>query len=587
MKRLPSIRIGSFDTGPFDVDLGLLAESNMLIQANSGGGKSWALRRIAEQVFGKVPVIIIDPEGEFSTLRQKFDFVLVGKEGDTPADIRSAPLLAHKLLELGASAVCDLFELVPAQRRTWTAAFIQALVDAPKRLWRDVVVIVDEAHDFAPEKGHGDSVASDALVALASKGRKRGFLTIAATQRLGKLLKDFAAELKNVLIGQTWIDIDRDRARESLGIAKSEKIDFNKRIRNIEPGKFYALGRAFVKEPTIITVGDIITEHPTRGQRQSAPPPPTAKIKHLLPQLADLPQEAEKKIKTEAELRAEVAKLQRELAGAEAQQQAVIRRMVSEANGVLQLQKAVKKRVEVHVIPPGIQAAAKNAIIALDHSRHAAKALTEASDALATGINSAAKAITHIVNFKGPPIVWPVPQKLIPQPQKRAPLFPVKSQRSTNISADNNVMPAAARRLLAAALSRPNCTRSQLARLAGVKRTTSTFRNNFSWLNARGYIIASGDDVQPTDTGRAALPSANVPQSPGDLREMWRRKFSSAARRMFDAFFEQGPLSRDELALAANINRDTSTFRNNFSMLHAAGVLHRDGNSFDLAEELR
>ena len=88
----------------FDADLDVILRSNLLVQANSGGGKSWLLRRLIEQSFGKVPQIIIDPEGEFSTLRERFDLILVGKDGDTPADVRSASLLAHRLLVIPATA---------------------------------------------------------------------------------------------------------------------------------------------------------------------------------------------------------------------------------------------------------------------------------------------------------------------------------------------------------------------------------------------------------------------------------------------------------------------------------------------------
>src|SRR5947209_2102103 len=100
MKRT-TVNIG----GHVELDVAILLKTRLLIQANSGGGKSWLIRRLAEQLFGVAPVIIIDPEGEFSTLREKFGFVLVGKGGETPADPRSAKLVAHKLLELQASAV--------------------------------------------------------------------------------------------------------------------------------------------------------------------------------------------------------------------------------------------------------------------------------------------------------------------------------------------------------------------------------------------------------------------------------------------------------------------------------------------------
>ncbi len=42
-----------------------LIESRMLIQANSGGGKSWAIRRLLEQTYGDVQQILIDVDGEF------------------------------------------------------------------------------------------------------------------------------------------------------------------------------------------------------------------------------------------------------------------------------------------------------------------------------------------------------------------------------------------------------------------------------------------------------------------------------------------------------------------------------------------
>lgn len=314
----------------FPIDLDVVLRSNLLLQANSGGGKSWALRRMLEQSFKQVQQIIIDPEGEFSTLRSKYDFVLVAKGGDTPVAVSSAPLLARRLLELGASAVVDLFEISKMDRPVWVAAFVEALVDAPKNLWHDLLVYVDEAHELAPEPGHGVRESAGevrsrrALIDLASKGRKRGFGVVAATQRLGKLSKDFAAELKNVLVGQTFIDIDRERAAACLGISKAGKNAFFQHARNMAPGTFFALGRALSLESTFIKVGNVITEHPEAGRRQSAAPPPTRKILHLLPQLADLPKEAEEEGKTVDELRAKVRELTTKLATAKGDTDALL-----------------------------------------------------------------------------------------------------------------------------------------------------------------------------------------------------------------------------------------------------------------------
>src|SRR3982074_607486 len=108
---MSKIVIGHSDGHNLGFDLDILLTTRALIQANSGGGKSYLLRRLCEQLFGKVQVIVIDPEGEFATLREKSGYVLVGKGGDTPADVRSADLLARRLLELNASAVCDIYDM--------------------------------------------------------------------------------------------------------------------------------------------------------------------------------------------------------------------------------------------------------------------------------------------------------------------------------------------------------------------------------------------------------------------------------------------------------------------------------------------
>jgi hypothetical protein len=317
------INIGTSGKGKIAwLDVDLLLRTRMLIQANSGKGKSWLLRRMAEQLFGKVQVIIIDPEGEFATLREKYAYVLVGKGGETAAHPRIAALTAQRLLELHASAVCDIYELKPPDRHGYVKAFLDALIDAPKKLWHPVVIILDEAHVYCPEKGAGESEASDAVISMATRGRKRGFCLVPATQRLGKLRKDVAAELLNVAIGGTFIDIDRKRAADALGVyGKKEVPTFFNEIRQLERGKFYFLGPAISTERLLVTVGGVETTHPEAGSAKHAaePPPAPDKVRAMLPKLADLPKEAEEKARTEAEFRREIRELRQQVSVAKSQ----------------------------------------------------------------------------------------------------------------------------------------------------------------------------------------------------------------------------------------------------------------------------
>jgi DNA helicase HerA-like ATPase len=201
------ITMGRADEGAVTLDLMKLVDTRLLVQANSGGGKSGTLRLIAERASGSMQTIILDNEGEFATLREKVDMLLVGDGGELPADPRSAGLLARRLLETQVSAVVDLYELALDTRRQFVKVFLEALIALPRNLWRPTLVMLDEAHLYAPQGG--DVESTKAVIALQSQGRKRGFCGILATQRLSKLHKDAAAECNNVLIGRTWLDVDQ------------------------------------------------------------------------------------------------------------------------------------------------------------------------------------------------------------------------------------------------------------------------------------------------------------------------------------------------------------------------------------------
>lgn len=304
------IQMGKADKKSIGFDLSTLIDTRLLIQANSGGGKSWAIRRLLEQSHGHVQQIVLDLEGEFSTLRQKFDYVIAGKGGDCEANPKTAKVLARRLLELNVSAICDLYDLPKHERTQFVRIFLESLMSAPKKHWRPVLIIIDEAHHFCPEKGQAES--AKAVIDLMTRGRKRGFCGVLATQRLSKLHKDACAESLNKLIGRTSLDIDRKRAADELGfIGKQDTLS----LRDIRPGGFYAYGPA-LKALTGVTrfqVGDVKSRHPSIGSRQiDAPPVPTSKIKKILGQLADLASEAKKEVDELQTLREELVILRRE-----------------------------------------------------------------------------------------------------------------------------------------------------------------------------------------------------------------------------------------------------------------------------------
>ena len=303
-----------------DIDLEMLLKTRLLVTASSGGGKSETLRRILEESVGHLQCIVIDPEGEFSTLREKKPFVLVGEGGETPADLRTAALVATRLLELNASAVCDLYEMKVQDRHEWVKRFLDSLVHSPKALWHPVLVVIDEAHTFCPEKGYGESVASQAVIDLCNLGRKRQFCAVLSTQRLSKLSKNAVEPLQNYLVGRTTFD-DQARAASTFKIAPGAATrEFSLELERLKDGEFICRGRAITGDMLKVLVTRGQTRPPAIGAAMANVVTPTpAAIKALLPKLSDLPHEAEKKQKTEEDLRGEIRELQRQVRATERQ----------------------------------------------------------------------------------------------------------------------------------------------------------------------------------------------------------------------------------------------------------------------------
>jgi hypothetical protein len=309
------IELGKATTGETCwIDLPTLVATRMLVTASSGGGKSETLRRILEEAVGHIQCIVIDPEGEFSTLREKKPFVLVGEGGETPADIRTAALVATRLLELNASAVCDIYEMRVHERHEWVKRFLDAIVHSPKALWHPVLVVLDEAHTYCPEHGYGESVASQSVIDLANLGRKRGFCAILATQRLSKLSKNAAEPLQNYLVGRTTFD-DQKRAAQTFKIDPGAQTrEFSLELERLKDGQFIARGRALSGDMLKVQVTRGETRPPKTGTAVAGVITPTPEaIKLLLPKLADLPHEAEKKAKTEEDLKRELADAKRRI----------------------------------------------------------------------------------------------------------------------------------------------------------------------------------------------------------------------------------------------------------------------------------
>ena len=552
------------------IDLTNLLETRLLVQANSGGGKSWLLRRILEQSHGKVQQIIIDLEGEFSTLREKYDYVLASKEGDTPAEPRSAALLARKILELNVSVIIDLYELRHQERKHFVKLFLDSMVNAPKNLWHPCLVVLDEAHQFCPEKGQAESTES--VIDIATRGRKRGYCIVLATQRLSKLHKDAAAECNNKLIGRTGLDIDRKRASEELGFTKKEQ---SLSLRSLEAGEFYAFGSSISNEIIKVKVGGVETTHPRAikaGSRfKTKITPPTDKIKQIIKKFVDLPEEAKKEEQTVTELKQEIFTLKRH--------------RCPKVNSKEDIDKTVGIVVHRHNV-------------AFNKERLQWKQLVEKyckTIKQIYGLSNIDKsdfpqeARESII--KRLPLKTSAPIRIrIPEPmlfkniRKVAECLPGEEE-------DSKPLTGGALRMLKVLVSRSpmQMTKTQLATFSKLSPRSGTYSTYLSLLRGKGFIeeengLLSASQIALDEVGEAP----NPPQTSEEVIAMWRNVLKGGARRMFNVLVDEYPreLSKEEIGEMTGLSPGSGTFGTYLSMLRSNSLIETNGQSIKASENL-
>lgn len=553
--------------GGVKIDPMKLLQSRAVILANSGGGKSHTIRRFAEGACEETQTIIMDPEGEFSSLREKFDFILAGKDKDVPVEIRSAALLATKLLELGKSAVIDLYELHPQDRQRYVKLFFDAIVNCPKNLYHPVFIVLDEAHEFAPEGK--PSEATWAVEALASKGRKRGFCLIPASQRISKLSKNVSAECNNKLIGRASQDIDMKRAGDELGFTKDRLVE----LRQLKPGEFFAFGPAISDDVIKVKIGDVQTSHAKVGYKgNKKTPPASAVIKKVLGALADLPQEAEKEAKTVAELKKENADLKRQ-------------------NTTL-LKHPYQYDLDMNDVSPYVDKAVKSR----DEQWKNLLKLWKDYVMFTTGIfEELSLKVTKLDKMSLPdfPDAWEILgyrlNDIVPKRSSREVIVmkPLKDIRPGQLVTSEDVAP------LDFVLSKSQqkilnmihwfetagfeaISRNQVALAVGVQPTSGGYNNNLSIMKTGGVIsYPSAGLLALTDKGRMMSYASDRAPSTEELHDKIKEMISTSQWNILETLIKiyPEPLSREDLAYRINVQPTSGGYGNNLSILRTLGLI--------------
>ncbi len=195
------------------------------ITGKSGAGKSNTVTVVLEELFELgLPALVVDTDGEYWPLRERYDVLHVGgdADADTIVDESDADRLAELAIGDGVPIILD----VSAFDADATAAIVEEAVGAlfarAKRERRPYLLVVEEIHEYLPQRGSDD--LSELLTAVAKRGRKYGLGLVGASQRPASVDKDFITQANWMVWHRLTYETDTGKAAQNLGKEYEEPV---------------------------------------------------------------------------------------------------------------------------------------------------------------------------------------------------------------------------------------------------------------------------------------------------------------------------------------------------------------------------
>lgn len=238
---------------PFMVNADVIATGRTCVIGSSGSGKSYSVGVICEELCkAKVPFVIIDIEGEYSGLKEKYEAIWIGEEENCDLKWSSGKLDLRLLARYAPDCPPLILDLSEADKpRDKVGLFLLSIYREISKRRTPYLVILEEADRFAPQVGERLQIFDE----VARRGRKRGLGLMLCTQRPSLVDKNILSQCANQLIGKLVIKNDLQSVAQFFPGRGTPN-----QLTSLSPGEFYALG-GMSTEPLYVKMRTRETPH--------------------------------------------------------------------------------------------------------------------------------------------------------------------------------------------------------------------------------------------------------------------------------------------------------------------------------------
>src|SRR3972149_1714061 len=230
---MPLLNLGWREDEPFQVDADTVATGRTCILGASGSGKSYTVVVLCEELCrNKVPFMLIDTEGEYSGLKEKYEAVRIGD--DEQCDLKWGEFDVQDLASRAPDIPPLIVDLSEADNPR------EKIGSLLSRIYREIstrrtpyLVILEEADKFVPQVGDRLQIFDE----IARRGRKRGLGLVVCTNAPTLVDKNILSQCGTQLIGKLVINNDLQAVSQFFpGRGLPEQLT------TLTRGEFYATG---------------------------------------------------------------------------------------------------------------------------------------------------------------------------------------------------------------------------------------------------------------------------------------------------------------------------------------------------------
>ncbi|MCW5697309.1 MAG: ATP-binding protein [Bauldia sp.] len=540
----------------------------------AGSGKTYGAGAALERVLSKGNrCIVIDPLGVWYGLRllsdgttpSPFEVVIFGgRHGDLTINEHAGAIIGETVAGMKESAILDLSQLgTKAAERRFMLAFLTALYRAQRARPNPLHLVFDEADMWAPQvirdRDQDPAKLLGMMETIVRRGRVAGFIPWLITQRPAVVNKDVLSQVDGLIAFKLtasqdrkalgdWIEGQADREQGKAILASLPAMDRGRAVVWV-PGRGVLSTEQFPVKATFDS-----SRTPARGEKVKAALLKALDLGALKDRLATV--EAEAKANDPRVLKAEIARLTRELKAAQ--------------------------NIPKNIPDPAALAEAEERGYQRGHEDGADKTLravaalaSDLADALARAESAAGDARRLLSSFSGFTVAMaddvasrhrPTVARSAPQPKPKPASIP---QPTGDLTGPQMKVIEALAFWSGLGFDRP--TRIQVGVVAGYSPTSGGFGNLLGQLRTAGHIDypASGL-VSLTDTGRASAPEAGGTSVVDRAMSILSGPQQRVLRAVLDA---RGDITREALGDATGYSPTSGGFGNLLGSLRTLGLI--------------